>query len=170
MALATIGIGANLGDAATNVERAIEALCEVGTVTARSSLYRSRPWGNPDQPDFTNAVARVETPMAPRALLSTLQTIERRLGRVPGERWGPRAIDLDILLYDDLGFEDDRLRVPHRYLFQRAFVLVPLAEIDASFEPWRDALPLPERTSVEPIVVRTELGRLLDDEEHRHTE
>ena len=152
MARATIGIGANIGDAAATVERAIDALDELGRVIARSSLYRSDPWGKRDQPDFTNAVVRIDTLLAPHALLAALQAIEFRLGRVPGEHWGPRAIDLDILLYDDLGFEDERLRIPHRHLFERAFVLVPLAEIDASFEAWRDALPPSERHTVERIV------------------
>jgi len=156
MALATIGVGANLGASSTNVERAIEALRDLGVLTARSSLYRSAPWGKRDQPEFINAVARIETALSPHALLAALQAIERRLGRVPGERWGPRAIDLDILLYDDLGFEDDALRIPHRDLFERAFVLVPLAEIDPSFAPWRDALPLVERATVERIVVPAE--------------
>ncbi len=152
MALATIGIGANIGDAAGTVERAIDALHEIGPIIARSSLYRSEPWGKRDQPDFTNAVARIETSLPPRALLAALQAIESRLGRIPGERWGPRAIDLDILLYDDIGFEDEHLRIPHRLLFERAFVLVPLAEIDAAFEAWRDALPLTELNTVERIV------------------
>ncbi len=156
MARATIGIGANIGDAAATVERAIGALNELGRVIARSSLYRSDPWGKRDQPDFTNAVVRLDTSLAPHALLADLQAIERRLGRVPGEHWGPRAIDLDILLYDDLGFEDEHLRIPHRHLFERAFVLVPLAEIDASFEAWRDALPTSERNTVERIVTRDE--------------
>uniref|UniRef100_E6Q7U5 2-amino-4-hydroxy-6-hydroxymethyldihydropteridine diphosphokinase n=1 Tax=mine drainage metagenome TaxID=410659 RepID=E6Q7U5_9ZZZZ len=156
MALATIGVGANIGAPCENVERAIEALRELGVLTARSSLYRSAPWGKREQPEFINAVARIETALAPRALLASLQAIERRLGRVPGERWGPRAIDLDILLYDDLGFEDDALRIPHRDLFERAFVLVPLAEIDASFEAWRDALPPVEQATVERIVVPAE--------------
>ena len=149
MALATIGIGANIGDAAGTVERAIDALHEIGPIIARSSLYRSEPWGKRDQPDFTNAVARIETSLPPRALLAALQAIESRLGRIPGERWGPRAIDLDILLYDDIGFEDEHLRIPHRLLFERAFVLIPLAEIDATFEAWRDALPLTELNTVE---------------------
>ncbi|MGC8485522.1 MAG: 2-amino-4-hydroxy-6-hydroxymethyldihydropteridine diphosphokinase [Candidatus Baltobacteraceae bacterium] len=156
MALATVGIGGNIGDAVATIERAIEALHELGRVTARSSLYRSEPWGKRDQPDFTNAVVRLDTSLTPHALLASLQGIEARLGRVPGERWGPRAIDLDILLYDDLGFEDELLRIPHRHLFERAFVLVPLAEIDASFTAWRDALPPSERRTVQRIVTRGE--------------
>ncbi len=151
MPIATIGIGANIGEAIATVERAIAALGELGRLTARSSLYRSAPWGKRDQPDFVNAVARIDTALAPRALLSALQAIEARLGRVAGDRWGPRAIDLDILLYDDLGFEDEALRIPHLHLFERAFVLEPLAEIDVSFEAWRDALPMGERASVERI-------------------
>ena len=129
---AYVGIGANIGDARSNVERAVDVLGEAGFVARRSSLYRTRPWGKTDQPPFVNAVVLLETPRAPRALLAVLADIEQRLGRRAGERWGPRAIDLDLLTYDDLRVDEPGLRLPHRYLPERAFVLVPLAEIDAN--------------------------------------
>jgi len=141
---AYIGIGSNLGDAEKNVRDAVAALGELGAVERTSSLYRTRAWGKTDQPDFVNAVALLETGLNPRSLLIALKAIEAELGRVPSERWGPRAIDLDILTFDDLDIEEDDLTVPHARLRERAFVLVPLAEIDPSFAPLRDALPVGE--------------------------
>jgi 2-amino-4-hydroxy-6-hydroxymethyldihydropteridine diphosphokinase len=148
---AYVGVGANIGDARSNVERAVVLLGEAAVVARRSSLYRTRPWGKTDQPPFVNAVVLLETPHAPRALLAVLEDIERRLGRVPGERWGPRAIDLDLLAYDDLRVDEPGLRLPHRYLPERAFVLVPLAEIDATYESLRDALAPEELQGVERL-------------------
>ena len=139
---AFVGLGSNLGDSAGNVERAIKALAELGNVARRSSLYRTQPWGKTDQPAFVNAAVLLETSLEPRQLLAALKAIEVRLGRVPGERWGPRAIDLDLLAYDDLTIDEPDLRVPHAHLHERAFVLVPLAEIAPSqYAPARDALP-----------------------------
>lgn len=109
-----------------------------------------------DQPDYVNAVALLETALAPPALLAGLKAIETSLGRIPGERWGPRAIDLDLLAYDDLEVEVKDLRVPHPRLRERAFVLVPLAEIDSGYEPSRAALPAEELAGV----VRIGLGPL----------
>ncbi len=138
---AYIGVGANAGEAETAVERGIAALSGVGVVVRRSSLYRTRPWGGVEQPDFVNAVALLETSLEPRALLAALKELEARLGRVPGERWGPRAIDLDVLAYDDVRVDEPDLSIPHPHLRERAFVLVPLAEIDEDFVAARDALP-----------------------------
>jgi 2-amino-4-hydroxy-6-hydroxymethyldihydropteridine diphosphokinase len=148
---AYVGVGANDGDARANVERALDVLGEVGSVKRRSSVYRTRPWGKTDQPSFFNAVALVETALDPRELLQALQRIEVRLGRVPAQRWGPRAIDLDLLAYDELDIDEPGLRVPHRYLPDRAFVLVPLAEIDPRYESLRDALPGSELDGVERL-------------------
>jgi 2-amino-4-hydroxy-6-hydroxymethyldihydropteridine diphosphokinase len=148
---AYVGIGANLGEAVETVERAIGALEEVGEVVRTSPLYRSEPWGVPDQPPFVNAAVLLETPLEPRALLDELGKIERRLGRTPGERWGPRAIDLDLLLYDDLEIDSPELRVPHKHLRERAFVLVPLAQLDQHFAPLRDALDASELAGVVPL-------------------
>lgn len=145
---AYVGIGTNLGDRERNVERALEALGNAGSVRAVSSFYRSTPWGKIDQPWFLNAVAELSTSQSPRELLTALLSIERRLGRTPAERWGPRIIDLDLLLYDDLTIDEEDLRVPHPRLRERAFVLVPLAELDERFAAWRDALDASERAGV----------------------
>jgi 2-amino-4-hydroxy-6-hydroxymethyldihydropteridine diphosphokinase len=95
-----------------------------------SSLYDTEPLGETDQPNFLNAVARLHTDLSARQLLWNLQLIERRLGRVRGKRWGPRTIDLDLLLYGDVVMEEPGLRVPHPELMRRAFVLVPLLELE----------------------------------------
>ncbi len=154
MALAYVGIGSNLGDSAARVRDAIVALASLGSVGAQSSLYCSAPWGRTDQPAFINAVVRLDTDLAPLALLDALKAIEARLGRTPGERWGPRAIDLDILTYDDESVDLATLRVPHPHLYERAFVLVPLAEIDDRYRPARDALQASERDGVTRYVGR----------------
>jgi 2-amino-4-hydroxy-6-hydroxymethyldihydropteridine diphosphokinase len=146
---AYVGVGTNLGDRIANIERAFEALNELGSVLAQSSVYRTKPWGKTEQPWFANAVVLLKTHATPRALLDALHDTEKRLGRTPAERWGPRSIDLDLLVYDDLEIDEPGLRVPHAHLHERAFVLVPLAEIDAHFEAMRDALPVEELAGVE---------------------
>lgn len=133
MAITAIGIGSNLGDSIARVRDAVAALAAVGEVTAVSSLYRSKPWGVADQPDFINAAALLSTELSPRELLVELKKIERRLGREPGYRWGPRAIDLDIVYYDDVEIDEPDLRIPHAHFLDRAFVLIPLAEIDPRY-------------------------------------
>lgn len=143
-----VAIGSNLGDPVASVRDAIAALGELGSVERMSSLYHTKAWGKTDQPDFVNAVALLETGLNPRSLLIALKSIEQRLGRVPTERWGPRAIDLDILTFDDLHIEEEGLTIPHASMNERAFVLVPLAEIDASFAVLRDALPVEETSGV----------------------
>lgn len=132
---ACIGLGANLGDAVDTVR---VALAELGRlpdtrVLVASRLYRTPAWGREDQPDFVNAAARLETSLPPLELLDGLLAIEQRHGRVrlPGERWGPRTLDLDVLLYDAQVIDLPRLKVPHPHLHERAFALLPLAEIAA---------------------------------------
>ncbi|MBV8245207.1 MAG: 2-amino-4-hydroxy-6-hydroxymethyldihydropteridine diphosphokinase [Candidatus Eremiobacteraeota bacterium] len=151
MPVAAIGIGANLDDARSNVKQALDLLSEMGTVLRRSRIYHTPPWGVRDQPQFVNAAALLETTLEPRALLRALQDLERRLGRVPNYRWGPRIIDLDLLTYDDREIFDDELWLPHPRMLERAFVLVPLAEIDEFYAPARDALPPEEVAAVHPI-------------------
>jgi 2-amino-4-hydroxy-6-hydroxymethyldihydropteridine diphosphokinase len=146
--LAYVGLGSNLGDRAANLERAREALRENGTIVRSSALYRTKPWGRRDQPDFFNAVVSLETGSGPHELLDVLRGIERRLGRAPAERWGPRVIDLDLLLFDDLTVSEANLRLPHEHLAERAFVLVPLAELDDRFAAMRDALDSSELAGV----------------------
>jgi 2-amino-4-hydroxy-6-hydroxymethyldihydropteridine diphosphokinase len=148
---AYVGAGANLGDPAASVERALAALGALGLVTRSSSLYRTRPWGKTDQPDFVNAAAMLETDLEPRALLAALKDLERRLGRVETERWGPRLIDLDLLAFDEVELDEPGLRLPHPRLRERAFALVPLAEIEPRYAAARDALPAEELQGVEPL-------------------
>ena len=151
MPLARIGIGANLGDAAVTVRAAIESLRGLGTVVRSSSLYRTKPWGVADQPDFVNAAVLLETDLEPRALLERLKSLEIELGRTAGSRWGPRVIDLDILAYDERVIEETDLVIPHPRLHERAFALAPLAEIDPSYDAALAALPPGERSGIERL-------------------
>lgn len=130
-ARACIGLGGNVGDVAGTVRRAFDALAGLPQtrVLAVSRLYRTPAWGVEDQPDFVNAAALVETMLAPQALLDGLLGIERAFGRERRERWGPRTLDLDLLLYDDRVIDVPGLHVPHPHLHERAFVLRPLADI-----------------------------------------
>lgn len=132
-AIAFVGLGANLGDAAATLREAIIELDDLpGTRLLRASkLYRTQAWGDADQPDFVNAVAMLETGLDPRALLDELLGIERSHGRDRSRerRWGPRTLDLDLLLHGDLVVDEPGLRVPHPHLHERAFALLPLLEI-----------------------------------------
>lgn len=129
---AGIAIGANLGDAEKSVHDAIDWL-RTGNfdirLVAASSLHRTAPWGLLDQPDFTNAVAIVETELAPRELLNRLLAREAAVGRVRREKWGPRVLDLDLLWHGAAILDEPGLSLPHPRLAVRAFVLAPLAEI-----------------------------------------
>jgi 2-amino-4-hydroxy-6-hydroxymethyldihydropteridine diphosphokinase len=133
LAEAFIALGGNVGDVRSAFDAAIAILCGGPQVQllARSSDYRTPPWGVTDQPPFINAVIAVSTTLAPHTLLTRTQACERALGRdrAREQRWGPRTIDLDLLAYDDLVLNDATLTLPHPHLFERAFVLVPLAEI-----------------------------------------
>jgi 2-amino-4-hydroxy-6-hydroxymethyldihydropteridine diphosphokinase len=135
VAEAFIALGGNVGDVRATFERAIALLGEDGAVqlVARSSDYRTPPWGVTDQPAFINAVIAVSTSLAPHALLARMQACEGAFGRdrARERRWGPRRIDLDLLAYDDVALHDPDLTLPHPHLFERAFVLIPLAEIAA---------------------------------------
>lgn len=130
---AAIGLGSNLGDRWSNLERAIVHLEDVGDKVAESGFYETAPVGGPEQGDFLNAVVVVDTDLAPRDVLSRLLTIEEVLGRERKERWGPRIIDLDLLLYGDLVIDEPGLTVPHPGLLERRFVVDPL------LEAWPDA-------------------------------
>ena len=125
-----IALGSNLGSSQATVETALELLnCDPNIeVKSRSSWYQTAPVG-PPQPDYINGCAILTVQLAPEALLDTLLSIETQLGRVRRERWGPRTLDLDILLFDDLIWESPKLKIPHPAMRERAFVLVPLAEI-----------------------------------------
>lgn len=128
---AWLGLGGNLGDpeaAMGAVLRALDAHGDVA-VTAVSPLYRTPPWGVADQPDFLNCCAGVTTTLTPRGLLELCLDQERALHRVRDRRWGPRTVDVDILVYGDEAIEEDGLTIPHPRMGERAFVLVPLADI-----------------------------------------
>ncbi len=133
LAEALLALGGNLGDVRATFQRAIAMLCSDGAMrlVARSSDYRTAPWGVTDQPDFINAAIIVTTSLQPYALLARVQQVERALGRdrVNERRWGPRPIDIDILAYDDTVLREPGLTLPHPHLFERAFVLLPLVEI-----------------------------------------
>lgn len=126
-----LGLGGNLGDPEATIAHAYAALRARGhlRIDTISSLYRTAPWGPVAQPDFANACALGATDLAPRELLAEVKAVEALLGRLEGERWGPRALDIDILFYAGASVDAPDLVIPHRSLFERAFVLVPLAEI-----------------------------------------
>ncbi|MER9935643.1 2-amino-4-hydroxy-6-hydroxymethyldihydropteridine diphosphokinase [Mesorhizobium sp. M0088] len=129
-----LSLGGNLGDPAKSMGAALRMLdADADTrVTGVSSLYRTPPWGKLDQPDFLNAAAEFSTVLAPRALLDLCLDAERKLKRVREERWGPRLIDIDILVFGDRVIHETGLEVPHPRMLERAFVLAPLAEIAPS--------------------------------------
>jgi 2-amino-4-hydroxy-6-hydroxymethyldihydropteridine diphosphokinase len=161
--IAFIGIGSNMGKPAEACRKAVDQVAHsAGIRLIRcSSLYRTEPVGNKEQDWFINAVAEIRTPLSPRQLLEALQGIERQMGRTEGPKWGPRIIDLDLLLYGREVHHETDLVIPHPELHRRAFVLVPLCEIasymihpafgvsmsglmqrlkdPASVEPYRDA-------------------------------
>jgi 2-amino-4-hydroxy-6-hydroxymethyldihydropteridine diphosphokinase len=131
MARAWIGLGSNLGDRLGHVRKALAMVERIPrtALAAVSSLYDTAPVGREDQPRFLNAVAEVTTGLEPEALLGELLAIEDRCGRIRRGVWGPRTLDLDLLIYDDVEVSSDTLTLPHPRLAERAFVLVPLAEI-----------------------------------------
>ena len=124
-----IALGSNLGDRAANLARATDLMDEVIQISAASSIYETPPWGVIDQPRFLNQVIKGCTTLAPINLLYELKAIERLMGRRETVRYGPRIIDLDILLYGHRVIQYNRLQVPHPRMLERAFVLVPLAEV-----------------------------------------
>ena len=144
---AYIGLGSNLADREGTIEEAVGLLrAEPGIeVVSVSSLRETEPWGRVAQPAFLNGAVALETTLEPRALLGVLLDVERRLGRVRDERWGPRTIDLDLLLYGDVVLDEPGLTVPHPLLHERAFVLEPLQELDPE-------LAVPGRGSVADLL------------------
>jgi 2-amino-4-hydroxy-6-hydroxymethyldihydropteridine diphosphokinase len=148
MALAYIGLGSNLESPLAQVKRAFDELAEIPNTSllARSAIYSSRAVG-PEQPDYINAAALLDTRLAPLALLDALQAIEQAHQRVRIQHWGPRTLDLDLLLYGDEIIGEERLTVPHPYLTQRSFVLYPLADITPN-------LQLPDGTPLADLLSR----------------
>jgi len=133
MASAIIALGGNVGDVRATFKAAIADICSLAQarLLARSSDYTTPPWGDEEQPPFVNACVEIETDLAPQTLLDVMQTVERKLGRDRSKerRWGPRMLDLDLIAYDDLALQTEALTLPHPRVLERAFVLVPLAEI-----------------------------------------
>lgn len=137
MTIVYIGLGSNMDSQAQSplqhITTAIQSLGDIESTRMIhiSSLYKSKPVGSQDQDDYINAVTKLETELKPLALLDNVQAIENEHGRVRNERWGARTLDLDILIFGEEIIENDRLTIPHVEMINRAFVLVPLAEIDA---------------------------------------
>jgi 2-amino-4-hydroxy-6-hydroxymethyldihydropteridine diphosphokinase len=165
LAEAYLGLGSNLGDKAAMLDAAVTALSASPgiTVTARSRNYRTPPWGDTDQDWFLNAAVGIETALPPHALLEACLSAETRLGRVRERRWGPRVIDIDVLHYAGATVSDERLVLPHRFLRERAFVLVPLAEIAPDLviggESVVEALGKLDRSGIEPVDGPASTGR-----------
>ena len=154
---AFIALGSNMGDieiTLTEALWAIDALPQT-TIRAQSAYYRTPAWGRTDQPDFINAAVEVRTRMTPRVLLEQLLEIEKRFGRTrrDGERWGPRTLDLDLLMYGDEHINEPGLHLPHPRMHERAFVLVPLAEIAS-------ALEIPGHGCVRDLLATMDVGKI----------
>ena len=153
-----IGLGSNMGQAADQVEQAIAALTDAPglELTARSSLYRTAPVGNVDQPDFINAVVRASCRIGCYVLLEALQEIEKRFGRTrDGERFGPRSLDLDLLMYADQTVFSPQLELPHPRMHERLFVLEPLTEIEGDITvPGRGRLSVLRQACLDQRVQR----------------
>jgi 2-amino-4-hydroxy-6-hydroxymethyldihydropteridine diphosphokinase len=148
--IAYIGIGSNLGDKVDQCEKAISEILKVDRhkLLAKSSFFKTKPIGYTSQDYFVNGVIKIETDLDADTLLRTLKAIESRLGRTVTFRWGPRSIDLDILLFDEEVIRTEEFRVPHPSMHERQFVLIPLAEID--------------RSLIHPVL-RKSIGELLQD-------
>lgn len=131
MAIVYLGLGSNLGDREANLNQAVRRLSETpGVMLLRiSNFIRTAPWGVTDQPEFLNGAAAIETTLAPLELFRLVKAIEREMGRQPAPRWGPRLIDIDLLLYDRLTLHTPDLILPHPELMNRDFVREPLREI-----------------------------------------
>lgn len=134
MTTAYLGLGSNLGDREANINRALVELVRTAgcSLIKVSSLYETKPVGITEQPDFYNIAVAIETDLAPKELLRRLKEVERKAGREKTFKWGPRVIDIDILLYDEISVAEDNLEIPHPEMQHRAFALTPLSEIAPS--------------------------------------
>ncbi len=149
MAAVFLLLGSNMGNSLDFLDKASKALQEqVGKLIKPSSRYQTAAWGKTDQPDFINQVLKLETGLSPLEVLKTILGIERKLGRERTEKWGSRTIDIDILFYDQEVVASSELTIPHPYLQQRAFTLIPLAELEPEF--------------VHPVLKKT-VSELLDE-------
>ncbi|MEX2100644.1 MAG: 2-amino-4-hydroxy-6-hydroxymethyldihydropteridine diphosphokinase [Acidimicrobiia bacterium] len=149
---AYLGIGSNLGDRVARLQGALDGLAATPDieVVGVSPVYETAPVGGPSQPDYLNAVVGIDTTLAPRDLLVVANRLEAEADRVRQEHWGPRTLDVDVLLVDDEEVSEPDLVVPHPRMLERAFVLVPLADLDPAWEPW---IP-PEHAEVRPTDIR----------------
>jgi 2-amino-4-hydroxy-6-hydroxymethyldihydropteridine diphosphokinase len=156
MTIVYLALGTNLGDRRANLRAALDALPPRVRVASESHIYETAPWGYTDQPAFLNMAIKAETELPPLELLSHLKQIEARLGRQPTFEYGPRQIDMDILFYDDLIVNEEGLVIPHPRLHERAFVLVPLADVAADVihpllhKSVTDVLSTLDQTGIEP--------------------
>ncbi|CFX10907.1 7,8-Dihydro-6-hydroxymethylpterin-pyrophosphokinase, HPPK [Syntrophomonas zehnderi OL-4] len=146
---AYLSLGTNLGNKYQNIVSAHAYIKQIAGVkiSRQSSIYRTSPWGKTDQSDFLNQVIEIETELNPLDLLHELQSVEIKMGRLTNEKWGPRIIDLDIVLYGDENIHLKELTVPHPYIFQRLFVLIPLQEIEPDFI-------FPDGSSIKEVLAR----------------
>lgn len=152
---AYVGLGSNLENPIQQVSDALIELAQLqgSTLVCHSALYRSDPVGPPGQPDYINAVALLETQLEPLTLLDALQSVEQAHQRRRIQHWGPRTLDLDLLLFDDQSINNERLTVPHPYMAQREFVLYPLAEIAPDVR-------MPDGTTLDAMLSKCPLGTL----------
>jgi len=156
---AWLGLGSNLQGPAAQLREALDKLARIDGIEILevSGFYRTPPWGDTQQDDFVNAVAQIETRLAPVPLLKVLQSVENDMGRTrSGRRWGPRVIDIDLLLYGDLQLRTEELELPHPRMHERAFVLVPLCELDAGLRiPGHglagEVLQMLDRSGIDPL-------------------
>ncbi|HHW60539.1 MAG TPA: 2-amino-4-hydroxy-6-hydroxymethyldihydropteridine diphosphokinase [Syntrophomonadaceae bacterium] len=146
---AYIALGSNVGEKEENLAQAQKHIAMIADtkITRTSSIYQTVPWGKTDQDDFLNQVIEIETEFSPLQLLSVLLNIEINMGRQRKEKWGPRIIDLDILLYGEQTVDEPELKVPHPYLCERLFVLIPLLEINPD-------IVLPDGTNLKEVLIR----------------
>jgi 2-amino-4-hydroxy-6-hydroxymethyldihydropteridine diphosphokinase len=169
MVEALLGLGGNLGDVQATLDQAVAVFCDGHDVrlVARSSDYRTAPWGVTDQPPFVNLALVVDTALMPRALLDRALRVEAMFGRdrAREQRWGPRSLDIDIIAFDGLEIDEPGLTLPHPRLFERAFVLAPLAEIAPGRRikgiAIKDALAHLDASGIEKLPSRqTHVGRI----------
>lgn len=151
---AYLGLGSNLGDRAAHLDEAVRRLAAhpLVRVLRRSRTVESAPWGVTDQPAFLNTVVEIETTLSPEALLDLAKSIEREMGRRPTRRWGPRLIDIDLLVYDAVRMQTPRLTLPHAHLLERPFAWELLAELAPEVIAWVRATADPPSAAGEPEV------------------
>lgn len=129
-------LGTNLGNLKENLVNAVDELSKNGIkILKKSKIYKTKPWGKKDQPDFLNMAVEVETSLTPEKLLQTIKDIEKKLKREETEKWGPRIVDIDILFYGNRIVNEPELKIPHPYFFERNFAIIPMADIAPDFIP-----------------------------------